>query len=156
MPSTSAISAYEQPSSSRMTIAARWFGGSCESARRMSSADGAGDVFRELAVADALVERDLVRPALGLAEPLPADVVRDRHQPALRLLRPCPVPVRAIGVQEGRLGDVLRVGRRAEHRRRVAIHIPDVAFVETLERLVVVGLRRKAGALVLSAMAREV
>ena len=41
MPSTSAISAYEQPSSSRMTIAARWLGASCESARRRSSADGA-------------------------------------------------------------------------------------------------------------------
>ena len=116
MPSTSAISAYELPSSSRITSAARWFGGSCDSARRSSSAVGAVDPRRP-PLADALVERDLARAALRLAEPLAADVVRDRDQPAVRLLRPRPALERAIGVEERRLGDVLRVRRRRRASR---------------------------------------
>jgi hypothetical protein len=39
-PSTSAISAYERPSISRSTIAARWLKARWPSARRMSSAAG--------------------------------------------------------------------------------------------------------------------
>ena len=49
----------------------------------------------------------------GLAPAHPADVVRDRDQPVVRLLRPLAPLERAVGVEERRLGDVLRVGRVA-------------------------------------------
>src|SRR5262249_17541327 len=85
----------------------------------------------------ALVELDLVGPALRLAEALPANVVGDREQPAPGPLGPDAAVEGAVGVEEGRLRDVLRVRGVVEHRGRVAVHVPDMARVEALESLVV-------------------
>src|SRR5262249_14245813 len=83
-----------------------------------------------LTVPGALVELDLVGPALRLAEALPANVVGDREQPAPGPLGPDAAVEGAVGVEEGRLRDVLRVRGVVEHRGRVAVHVPDVARVE--------------------------
>src|SRR5262245_12811934 len=90
-----------------------------------------------LSVADALVERDLVRTALRLSEALATDVVRDRQQPAPRPLGADAAVERAIGVEEGRLRDVLRIRGVVEHRGRIAVDVTDVARVQALESLVV-------------------
>jgi hypothetical protein len=80
-----------------------------------------------------LVERDLARPRAGLAPAHAADVVRDRDQPVVRLVRPLALLEGAVGVEERRLGDVLRVGRVRRQRERVLVDLARVPFVELLE-----------------------
>ena len=82
------------------------------------------------------VERDLARAPGGGAEALAADVVGDRDQPVPGLLRPCARLVRAIGVEECRLDDVLGVRVVREHGERIAIDVLDVSLVQALERTV--------------------
>ena len=94
-------------------------------------------------VPDGVVVLDLLRPSLRLAEPLAADVVRDRNQPVLRVPRPFPAREGAVRVHEGRLRDVLRVGGIAQDRERVAIDVADVSAVDTFERPVQPGLLRQ-------------
>ena len=80
-----------------------------------------------------LEELRLLRPSLGLAEALPADVVCDRDQPVLRRLRALAVLHRAERVQERRLRHILGVLRVSQHRERVAVDVTDVALVHPLE-----------------------
>ena len=80
-----------------------------------------------------LVERDLVRPAAGLAPAHPADVVRDRDQPVVRLVRPLAALVGAVGVEERRLSDVLGVGGVGREGERVLVDLARVLAVELLE-----------------------
>jgi hypothetical protein len=82
------------------------------------------------------IEHDLARPPRPGAEALAADVVRDRDQPVERLLGMRAVLEGAVGVEEDRLADVLRVGGIREHCARVAIDVGDVPAIETLERAV--------------------
>ena len=82
---------------------------------------------------EALVELDLLRAARRVAEALPADVVRDLDQPVVRAMRALAALERAVGVEEGRLGDVLGVGLVVEDRERVAVDGVDVPSVELLE-----------------------
>ena len=97
-------------------------------------------------VGDVVLEGHLGRTPRGLAEPLPADVVGDGDQPVLGLLRPAPLlDVGAIGVQEGRLGDVLGVGGIPHDGERVPIHVSDVSLVEPLEGPVRARPRRQQG-----------
>src|SRR5207302_6555980 len=53
-----------------------------------------------------------------------------------RLLDPVTPSVRAVGVHERRLGDVLRVRRVPQERERVVVDILHVLPVQRLERLV--------------------
>src|SRR5580765_5970385 len=70
---------------------------------------------------DVVLEGHLGWTPRGLAEPLPADVVGDSDQPVLGLLRPASLlDVGAIGVQEGRLGDVLGIGGIPHDGERVS------------------------------------
>jgi len=50
---------------------------------------------------------------------------------------------RAVGVEEGRLGDVLGVRRILQQRKRVAVDVLDIPAVETLERDVLMRERRE-------------
>jgi hypothetical protein len=105
-----------------MTRAERWL--------KVLGADG---VLVDDGLGDVLVEGDLVRAALRLAEALPADVVRDRDQPVLGVPRALAAFEGAIGVHEGRLGDILGVRLVAQDDQRVAIHVAGVLSVELLE-----------------------
>src|SRR5207237_5003660 len=58
------------------------------------------------------------------------------NQSLLRPDRLLAAPLRAVGVEEGRLRDVLGVGRVAEDGERVAVDVARVAAVEPLERFV--------------------
>jgi len=93
--------------------------------------------FRSLVVEGrglgSLLERNLARPAAGLAPAHPADVVRDRDQPVVRLLRALATLVRAVGVEEGGLGDIFRVSRVRQQRERVLVDLARVLSVELLE-----------------------
>ena len=80
-----------------------------------------------------LLEADLVRPPLRLAEALTTDVVRDRDQPVLRLFRTLALLEGAVGVHEGRLGDVLGVGLVAQDDQGVPINVTHVLAIEPLE-----------------------
>ena len=80
-----------------------------------------------------LVELDLLRPPRGVAEALPADVVRDLDQPVVRLVRALAALEGAVGAEERLLGDVLGVGLVVEDRERVAVDGVDVLLVEPLE-----------------------
>jgi len=83
-----------------------------------------------------LLERDLAWPAVGLAPAHPADVVRDRDQPVVRLVRPLAALEGAVGIEEGRLRGVLRVGRVRQQGECVLIDLARVLAVEPLERRV--------------------
>ena len=85
---------------------------------------------------DTVFELDLGRPARGLPEALPADVVGDRDQPVLRRSRLLSRLHGAVRVHERRLRDVLRIGRVPADRERVAVHVGDVPAVQPLERSV--------------------
>ena len=80
-----AISAYERPSSSRMTSAARWLKPRNPRARRISQALGTSLVVGG-GRGSALVELDLLGPPRRVAEALAADVVGDLDQPVVRAL----------------------------------------------------------------------
>ena len=82
---------------------------------------------------EAFVELDLLRAARRVAEALPADVVRDLDQPVVRAIRALAALERAVGAEERRLGDVLRVGLVVQDRERVAVDGMDVPLVELLE-----------------------
>ena len=79
------------------------------------------------------LERNLLRPAAGLAPAHATDVVSDLDQPVVRGVRPLAVLERAIGVQERLLRHVLGVGRIREHGERVLVDLGDVLSVEALE-----------------------
>ena len=83
-----------------------------------------------------LAERDLVWTPHRAPHARAARVVGDRDQPVVRRVRLGAGLQRAIGVEERRLRDVLRFGRVPHHREDVAVHLADVAFVESLERAV--------------------
>jgi hypothetical protein len=82
---------------------------------------------------EALVELHLLRAARRVAEALPADVVGNLDQPVVRAMRALAALERAVGVEEGGLGDVLCVGLVVEDRERVAVDGMDVPPVELLE-----------------------
>jgi hypothetical protein len=84
-------------------------------------------------VGDVVVELDLLRAPRAGAEPLQADVVRDRDQPVEGRARVLAALERPEGVHEGRLGDVLRIGRVPDHAVRVAVHVRRMPLVEPLE-----------------------
>ena len=94
---------------------------------------GEGVVVDNGCLGELFLEGDLVRPALRLAEALAADVVRDRDQPVLRRAGALALLERAVGVQEGRLGDVLGVGFVTQDDERVAVHVARVLAIEALE-----------------------
>ena len=73
-----------------------------------------------------LVELDLLRSARRVAEALAADVVGDLDQPVVRRVRALAALERAVGVEEGRLGDVLGVGLVVEDGEGVAVDVVDV------------------------------
>src|SRR5262249_55284162 len=52
---------------------------------------------------------------------------------------------RTVGVEEGRLRDVLRIRGVAQDRERVAVHVPDVPLVHPLEGTVRTRPLRKQG-----------
>src|SRR5690349_16650759 len=102
--------------------------------------EGAPDVLRarrlvvEERVGDVVLKGHLGGAPGRLAEALAADVVSDRDQPVLRLFGPVPLlDERAVSVQEGRLGDILRVGRVAHDGECVPVHVPDVTLVQAFE-----------------------
>ena len=74
--------------------------------------------------------------ARRLAEPVAADVVRDRDQPVVRAPRTRALLQCAVRVHEGRLRHVLGVRRVAEDRERVAVDVRGVTPVEPLEEAV--------------------
>src|SRR5207237_7098331 len=80
-----------------------------------------------------LVQLDLVRATLRLAEALAADVVRDRDQPVLRCARALAALEGAVGVEEGRLRDVLGAGLGAQDDERVAGDVLGALVIEPLE-----------------------
>ena len=85
-------------------------------------------------IRDVVFEGDLGGPPCGLSKALAADVVGDGDQPVLGFFRPVPLlDIRAVGVQEGRLRDVLGVRRIPHHGQGVAIDIADVSSVHPLE-----------------------
>jgi len=87
-------------------------------------------------VGDVVVELHLLRPPRLGAEALQADVVRDLDQPVERRARVLTALERAVGVEERRLRDVLRVGAVAQHPVRVPVDVRGVAPVEALEGMV--------------------
>src|SRR5207248_3792414 len=104
-----------------------------EVAKRAADVLGADRVLFDVRLGELLVQLDLVRAALRLPEALPADVVGDRDEPVLGGARLLSALERAVGVHEGRLRDVLRVGLVAEDDERVAVDVTRVLFVEPLE-----------------------
>ena len=80
------------------------------------------------------LELDFRRAPRGLAKVLKAQIVRDRPQPTAWRARALAAQQRPIGVQERRLGDVLRVGRAVQHHQRIAIHSGGVTPIERFER----------------------
>ena len=131
-PSSSAISAYDRPSSSRMTRASR-----CARRDPLERAD-------ELVELDVLLAGPVVRHvvdeldhrrAIGrLAPALPDEVVRDREQPVGRLAWRLAALERSQRVHEGRLRDVLGVRVVAQDGVRVAVDVSDVLPVEVVQR----------------------
>jgi hypothetical protein len=82
---------------------------------------------------EGIVELDLARASRRLPEALAADVVRDLDQPVVRCVRSLAALERSIGVEEGRLGDVLGVGLVLKNGERVAVDRVDVPAVEAFE-----------------------
>ncbi len=95
-------------------------------------ADARAVVVRFLA-GDALVELDQTWSRLLLPESLLDRVAGDGEEPVRRLARAHALLERAIGVQEGRLRDVLGVGVVAEHRVRVSVDLRAVAPIEVVD-----------------------
>src|SRR6266511_521024 len=93
-----------------------------------------------------LVEGDLLRAARGIAEALPAGVVRDLDQPVVGALRALAPLEGAVGAEEGRLRNVFGVGLVVEDGERVAVDGVDVLLVEAFERTVSAGSLREYGA----------
>ena len=112
-------------------------------AERASDVLGGDGVVDDDRLGELLLEGDLVRAALRLAETLPADVVRDRDQPVLRLLRALPLLVGAVGVQEGGLRDVFGVSLVAQDDQRVPIDVAHMLPIEALEGAVRAEARRE-------------
>ncbi len=108
-----------------------------EVAERPPDVLGRQRVLVDDALGELLLEADLGRAPLRLAEALAADVVRDRDQPVLGLLRALAALEGAIGVEERRLGDVLGVRLVPEHDEGVAVHVARVLAVEPLKRAIV-------------------
>ena len=104
-----------------------------EVAERAADVLGADRVVLDDGLGELVLVDDLGRAALRLAETLPADVVRDRDQPVLRGARALALLHRAVGVEEGRLRDVLGVGLVAQDDERVAIDVAGVLAIEPLE-----------------------
>jgi len=84
-------------------------------------------------VGDVVVELHLLRTSRVRAEPLQADVVRDRDEPVEGRSRVLAALERPEGVHECRLGDVLRVRGVAEHAVRVAVDMRRVPPVQAIE-----------------------
>src|SRR4029450_4237615 len=80
-----------------------------------------------------LVELDEPRSRLFLSEALLDCVACDSEKPVGGLPGPDALLERAIGVQERRLGDVLRVGVIAQDRVRVAIDLAAVTAVQVID-----------------------
>ena len=104
-----------------------------EVAERSADVLGGERVFLDDGLGELVLEDDLARAPLRLAEALAADVVRDRDQPVLRGARAFALLHRAVRVEEGRLRDVLGVGLVAQHDERVAVDVSRVLAVEPLE-----------------------
>ena len=86
-----------------------------------------------LRLLEPLVELDLERPSLTVAEVPAYLVVRDRQQPVLGLARLRPLGECAVGLEERLLRDVLGVRSRAEHREGVAEDGSRVLTVQPVE-----------------------
>jgi len=84
-------------------------------------------------ICEIVVQHDFERSPRSLAVSLPADVPRDRDQPASRRAWALARPERAEGVQERRLGDVLRLVEVANDAERVPVHVGNVPLVQPLE-----------------------
>src|SRR5439155_3372680 len=104
-----------------------------EVAERTPDVLGGDRVLFDDRLGQLFVQLDLGGPALRLAEALAADVVRDRDQPVLRGARALTALEGAVGVEEGRLGDVLGVGLVAQDDERVAVDVACVFLVQALE-----------------------
>src|SRR5438874_5706356 len=89
-------------------------------------------VIRSSRLARAL-ERNLLRPAAGLAPAHAANVVRDLDQPVVGLLGALAALERAIRVQERLLGDVFGVSGIAQNRKGVLVYLGDVLAIEAFE-----------------------
>jgi hypothetical protein len=82
-----------------------------------------------------LFERDFLRTASRVADPRAARVVRDRDQPLPGMARSVSALVRAVRLQEGRLGNVLGVVTVSHDHQCVPIDVLDVRSVQPLEGL---------------------
>ena len=91
-------------------------------------------VIRHRDLFNRFVERNFLRSSRVPDETHHARVVGDRQKPRPGLQRLLPRLQRAERIHERRLRDVLRIRRVAQDGERVAIHVADVLFVETLER----------------------
>jgi len=80
-----------------------------------------------------VLQHDLDRSSGSLAVSLPAHVLRDRDQPVSGRARALARTERAEGVQERRLGDVLRLVEVANEAERVPVHVGNVPLVQPLE-----------------------
>src|SRR3954471_9904948 len=104
-----------------------------EVAERAADVLGPDRVLLDDRLGELLLVDDLGRATLRLAEALAADVVRDRDQPVLRRARPLALLHRPVGVQEGRLRDVLGVRLVAQDDQRVPVDVAGMPAVEPLE-----------------------
>ncbi|HEX3054677.1 MAG TPA: hypothetical protein VHP82_00880 [Gaiellaceae bacterium] len=91
------------------------------------------DVLVDERVGNVVVERHLLRPPRVGAEPLQADVVRNRDQPVERSARILTALERPEGVHERRLGDVLGVRPVAQDAVRIPVDVRPVPAVHPLE-----------------------
>jgi hypothetical protein len=80
-----------------------------------------------------VVELDLAWAPRRVAESLATDVVGDLDQPVVRRVRALATLVGAVGVEEGRLGDVLGVGLVVEDGQGVAVDRVDVIAIKPFE-----------------------
>src|SRR5439155_12381824 len=83
-------------------------------AQRATDVLGADAVLVDHGLGELLVQLDLVRASLRLAEALAADVMGDGDEPVLGRAWLLAALEGAVGVEERRLRDVLRVGLVAE------------------------------------------
>jgi len=88
------------------------------------------------------VELDLQRPGSARAEPPARGVLGDGQEPGLRLLRLIPAAQRPVGVEEGRLSDVLGLVGISHVPQDEAVDVALVARVKALQVTPGLHLRR--------------
>jgi hypothetical protein len=93
-------------------------------------------ILGEREMLDVILERHFLHATACTRVARARDIVRDLDQPVVRLEDLVTALVRAVGVHERRLRDVLRIRRITEQRERVVIDVLDVTTVDGLESLI--------------------